>query len=102
VRREAMVVLDDGPAEGLERGVERDLAALGEVDHDSFAPRNIRHPEHLGEKTRTPCLKNFSKFLKPGVQNINKHNFGGPNGIRTRVSVTTTFSPIHSVSCKAT
>ena len=68
----------------------------------SFAPRNIRHPEHLGEKTRTPCLKNFSKFLKPGVQNINKHNFGGPNGIRTRVSVTTTFSPIHSVSCKAT
>jgi hypothetical protein len=27
---------------------------------------------------------------------------GGPNGIRTRVSVTTTFSPIRSVSCKAT
>jgi len=80
VRREATVVLDDGPAEGLERGVERDLAALGEVDHDSFAPRNIRHPEHLGEKTRTPCLKNFSKFLKPGVQNINKNNLVAPTG----------------------
>ena len=38
------------------------------------------HPEPLGVKTRTPCLKSFSKFLKPGVQNIDNNNLVAPTG----------------------